>query len=71
MILVNSVIVGVGPLGLSVFKRVCVNTERRNQYAINRKQVHIDFIDPFPPQGSVWRKSHSPELIMNTVTSQF
>ena len=65
----NIAIVGMGPLGLSVFERVCVNIEQRNQYAIHEKLVHIDFIDPFPSRGSVWRKSQSPEL-MNTVASR-
>ncbi|MGW1952143.1 FAD/NAD(P)-binding protein [Streptomyces sp. NPDC001920] len=61
-------LVGAGPRGTSVLERLCASVPELLPPA-TRLTVHV--IDPAPPgPGRVWRTSQSPELLMNTVSSQ-
>ena len=61
-------IVGAGPRGTSVLERLCASA--RDLLAPGAL-VTVHLIDPLPPgPGHVWRTAQSPELLMNTVTSQ-
>ena len=61
-------IVGAGPRGISVLERLCASTP---ELFAPSAQLTIHIIDPSPPgPGRVWRVTQSPELLMNTVTSQ-
>ncbi|MFG1669819.1 FAD/NAD(P)-binding protein [Streptomyces sp. Y7] len=66
--LVSVALVGAGPRGTSVLERLCASaTELLPPGAL--LTVHV--IDPAPPgPGQVWRTAQSPELLMNTVSSQ-
>jgi uncharacterized NAD(P)/FAD-binding protein YdhS len=58
-------LVGAGPRGTSVLERLCANAS-----AVPGRVV-VDVFDPAPAgPGAVWRPDQSPELLMNTVTSQ-
>ena len=60
-------IVGAGPRGVSVLERLCANARDLPPGA--RLTVHV--VDPWPPgPGQVWRTRQSPELLMNTISSQ-
>lgn len=57
-------LVGAGPRGLAVLERLCANHAGENELVI-----HV--VDPFPPgSGRIWREQQSPQLLMNTVSSQ-
>ncbi|KAL9063686.1 MAG: hypothetical protein Q9161_009331 [Pseudevernia consocians] len=61
-------IVGAGPRGTSVLERLCASA--RDLLAPSAL-LTVHLIDPSPPgPGHVWRTTQSPELLMNTVTSQ-
>ncbi|HEV7649821.1 MAG TPA: FAD/NAD(P)-binding protein [Actinophytocola sp.] len=58
-------LIGAGPRGTSVLERLCANASGTGQ------RVVVDVVDPAPAgPGAVWRPDQSPELLMNTVTSQ-
>lgn len=58
-------VVGAGPRGTSVLERLCANASG------TRQRIVVDVVDPAPAgPGAVWRPDQSPELLMNTVTSQ-
>lgn len=58
-------LIGAGPRGTSVLERLCANASG------TRQRVVVDIVDPAPAgPGAVWRSDQSPELLMNTVTSQ-
>ncbi|MFL6130807.1 MAG: FAD/NAD(P)-binding protein [Mycobacteriales bacterium] len=60
-------ILGAGPRGVSVLERLCANA--RDMPAEVRVTVHV--VDPWlPGPGQVWRTRQSPQLLMNTVSSQ-
>lgn len=57
-------LVGAGPRGLAVLERLCANHAGENELVI-----HV--VDPFAPgSGRIWREQQSPQLLMNTVSSQ-
>lgn len=61
-------IVGGGPRGTSVLERLCASAR---EFLATGVQLTVHIIDPSPPgPGSVWRTAQSPQLLMNTVTSQ-
>ena len=61
-------IIGAGPRGTSVLERLCASVP---EFLAPGAQLTIHIIDPSPPgPGRVWRTTQSPELLMNTVTSQ-
>ena len=61
-------IVGAGPRGTSVLERVCSSSQ---DFLVPGTQLTVHIVDPSPPgPGSVWRTAQSPQLLMNTVTSQ-
>ena len=61
-------IVGAGPRGTSVLERLCASAGDLLAPGI---LVTVHLIDPWPPgPGHIWRTAQSPELLMNTVTSQ-
>ncbi|KAG6040291.1 hypothetical protein E4U41_000976 [Claviceps citrina] len=61
-------IVGAGPRGTSTLERLCASASRLSGWNIN---VTVHVIDPCSPgAGKVWRTEQSPQLLMNTVTSQ-
>ncbi|KAI4120188.1 MAG: hypothetical protein LQ338_007197 [Usnochroma carphineum] len=61
-------IVGAGPRGTSVLERLCASAQ---DFLAPDAQLTVHIIDPSPPgPGRVWRTAQSPELLMNTVTSQ-
>lgn len=61
-------IVGAGPRGTSVLERLCASTP---EFLAPEAQLTVHVVDPSPPgPGRVWRTTQSPELLMNTVTSQ-
>lgn len=61
-------IVGAGPRGTSVLERLCASTP---EFLAPEAQLTVHIVDPSPPgPGRVWRTTQSPELLMNTVTSQ-
>jgi uncharacterized NAD(P)/FAD-binding protein YdhS len=58
-------LIGAGPRGTSVLERLCANAREVGE------RIVIDIVDPAPAgPGAVWRPDQSPELLMNTVTSQ-
>ena len=65
---VHIAIVGMGPRGTSVLERLCTSTP---EILAPGTRLTIHIIDPSPPgPGRVWRTTQSPELLMNTVSSQ-
>lgn len=61
-------IIGAGPRGTSVLERLCASIP---ELLTPDAQLTIHIVDPSPPgPGRVWRTTQSPELLMNTVTSQ-
>ncbi|WP_406416508.1 FAD/NAD(P)-binding protein [Streptomyces sp. NBC_01614] len=65
---VSVALVGAGPRGTSVLERLCASAPELLPSGA-RLTVHV--IDPAPPgPGHVWRTAQSPELLMNTVSSQ-
>ncbi|GHG90896.1 FAD/NAD(P)-binding protein [Streptomyces lanatus] len=65
---VTVALVGAGPRGTSVLERLCASAPELLPPGA-RLTVHV--IDPAPPgAGHVWRTAQSPELLMNTVSSQ-
>ncbi|WUH48622.1 FAD/NAD(P)-binding protein [Streptomyces sp. NBC_00443] len=65
---VSVALVGAGPRGTSVLERLCASAPELLPPGA-RLTVHV--IDPAPPgPGRVWRTAQSPELLMNTVSSQ-
>ncbi|MFI5792206.1 FAD/NAD(P)-binding protein [Streptomyces sp. NPDC051677] len=61
-------LVGAGPRGTSVLERLCASAPELLPPGV-RLTVHV--VDPAPPgPGRVWRTAQSPELLMNTVSSQ-
>ncbi|MGF0171949.1 FAD/NAD(P)-binding protein [Streptomyces sp. Marseille-Q5077] len=65
---VSVALVGAGPRGTSVLERLCASAPALLPPGA-RLTVHV--IDPAPPgPGRVWRTAQSPELLMNTVSSQ-
>ena len=61
-------IVGAGPRGTSVLERLCASAR---DFLATSVQLTVHVIDPSPPgPGRVWRTDQSPQLLMNTVTSQ-
>ncbi|MGI5375069.1 FAD/NAD(P)-binding protein [Streptomyces sp. CA-251387] len=65
---VSVALVGAGPRGTSVLERLCASAGELLPPGA-RLTVHV--IDPAPPgPGRVWRTAQSPELLMNTVSSQ-
>ncbi|KAI1781240.1 FAD-NAD(P)-binding-domain-containing protein [Hypoxylon cercidicola] len=61
-------IVGAGPRGTSVLERLYASAP---ELLTTGTRLIIHIIDPWPPgAGSVWRTTQSPELLMNTVSSQ-
>ncbi|KUL45695.1 FAD/NAD(P)-binding protein [Streptomyces regalis] len=65
---VSVALVGAGPRGTSVLERLCASAPELLPPGV-RLTVHV--IDPAPPgPGRVWRTAQSPELLMNTVSSQ-
>ncbi|KAG5989570.1 hypothetical protein E4U52_005465 [Claviceps spartinae] len=61
-------IVGAGPRGTSTLERLCSSASQLSGTNIN---ITVHVIDPYPPgAGQVWRTDQSPQLLMNTVTSQ-
>ncbi|MFJ7072950.1 FAD/NAD(P)-binding protein [Streptomyces sp. NPDC098781] len=65
---VSVALVGAGPRGTSVLERLCAGAPDLLPPGA-RLTVHV--IDPAPPgPGQVWRTTQSPELLMNTVSSQ-
>lgn len=65
---VSVALVGAGPRGTSVLERLCASAPEILPPGV-RLTVHV--IDPAPPgPGRVWRTAQSPELLMNTVSSQ-
>ena len=59
-------VIGVGPRGLATFERIVENALADSQSDI---LIHL-FDDCVPGAGRVWRPNQSPNLLMNTVTSQ-
>ncbi|WKX08704.2 FAD/NAD(P)-binding domain-containing protein [Streptomyces sp. NL15-2K] len=65
---VSVALVGAGPRGTSVLERLCASAPELLPPGA-RLTVHV--VDPAPPgPGRVWRTAQSPELLMNTVSSQ-
>ena len=65
---VSVALVGAGPRGTSVLERLCASAGELLPPGA-RLTVHV--VDPAPPgPGRVWRTAQSPELLMNTVSSQ-
>ncbi|MDF3146676.1 MULTISPECIES: FAD/NAD(P)-binding protein [unclassified Streptomyces] len=65
---VSVALVGAGPRGTSVLERLCASAPELLPPGTHLT-VHV--IDPAPPgPGRVWRTAQSPELLMNTVSSQ-
>jgi len=65
---VSVALVGAGPRGTSVLERLCASAPELLPRG-TRLTVHV--VDPAPPgPGRVWRTAQSPELLMNTVSSQ-
>jgi uncharacterized NAD(P)/FAD-binding protein YdhS len=65
---VSVALVGAGPRGTSVLERLCASAPELLAPGA-RLTVHV--VDPAPPgPGRVWRTAQSPELLMNTVSSQ-
>ena len=61
-------IVGAGPRGTSVLERLCASA---GDLLSPGMLLTVHLIDPSPPgPGHIWRTAQSPELLMNTVTSQ-
>ena len=61
-------IVGAGPRGTSVLERLCASAP---EVLAPGTQLTVHVVDPSPPgPGRVWRTAQSPQLLMNTVTSQ-
>lgn len=61
-------IVGAGPRGTSTLERLCSSASRLSGC---NTHVTVHVIDPCSPgAGKVWRTEQSPQLLMNTVTSQ-
>ncbi|KAG6006879.1 hypothetical protein E4U21_006598 [Claviceps maximensis] len=61
-------IVGAGPRGTSALERLCVSASRISGW---NTHIIVHMIDPFcHGAGQVWRTEQSPQLLMNTVTSQ-
>ncbi|KAG5952841.1 hypothetical protein E4U53_007773 [Claviceps sorghi] len=61
-------IVGAGPRGTSTLERICSSA---SQLSGLNTHFTVHMIDPWPPgAGRVWRTEQSPQLLMNTVTSQ-
>ena len=60
--------VGMGPRGTSVLERLCTSA---SEFLAPGARLTVHVVDPWPPgPGHVWRTAQSPELLMNTVTSQ-
>lgn len=59
-------IVGLGPRGTAVLERLVENARLTNG---EQTVVHV-YDDQFPGAGAVWHPRQSPQLLMNTVTSQ-
>lgn len=61
-------IVGAGPRGTSTLERLCSSASSPSGL---KAKIVVHVIDPYPPgPGRVWRTEQSPQLLMNTVTSQ-
>ncbi|KAG5929316.1 hypothetical protein E4U42_006297 [Claviceps africana] len=61
-------IVGAGPRGTSTLERICSSA---SQFSGWHTHITVHVIDPWSPgAGKVWRTEQSPQLLMNTVTSQ-
>ncbi|MET9828860.1 FAD/NAD(P)-binding protein [Streptomyces sp. NPDC006385] len=61
-------LVGAGPRGTSVLERLCASAP---ELLPPGACLTVHVIDPAPPgPGHVWRTAQSPELLMNTVSSQ-
>ncbi|MFF5478015.1 FAD/NAD(P)-binding protein [Streptomyces sp. NPDC012935] len=65
---VSVALVGAGPRGTSVLERLCASAP---ELLLPGARLTVHVIDPAPPgPGRVWRTAQSPELLMNTVSSQ-
>ncbi|MFE6171833.1 FAD/NAD(P)-binding protein [Streptomyces sp. NPDC056464] len=65
---VSVALVGAGPRGTSVLERLCASAA---ELIPPGACLTVHVIDPAPPgPGRVWRTAQSPELLMNTVSSQ-
>ncbi|MFE9438078.1 FAD/NAD(P)-binding protein [Streptomyces sp. NPDC006602] len=65
---VSVALVGAGPRGTSVLERLCASAP---ELLAPGAQLTVHVVDPAPPgPGRVWRTTQSPELLMNTVSSQ-
>ena len=65
---VHVAIVGMGPRGTSALERLCTSA---SEFLAPNARLTVHVIDPSPPgPGRVWRTDQTPELLMNTVTSQ-
>ena len=65
---IHIAIVGMGPRGTSALERLCTSAP---EFLALTMRLTIHVIDPLSPgSGRVWRTNQSPELLMNTVSSQ-
>ncbi|KAJ1325673.1 FAD/NAD(P)-binding protein [Microdochium nivale] len=65
---VHVAIVGAGPRGTSVIERLVAYAP---DLIASGQHLTVHVVDPSSPgPGAVWRTNQSPELLMNTVTSQ-